>query len=586
MQNRIQELLEQALATLRQRGDLPPEAAAEIQVERPREEGRGDFATNLAMRLAKPAGRAPQEVAREIIETLPEAPEIADVEVAGPGFINFRLAEAVFQAVVGEVLTAGPAFGHSGVGAGTRIQLEFVSANPTGPLHVGHGRGAALGDALARIMTAAGFDVEREYYVNDAGRQMDILVASVMSRYRRHLRLSEKGFSEDDFPERGYQGSYIGEIASCVRESFGNQLDFEPTGLTDPDDPEEAIDLLIRRIREQIGEEHFSEVKGVALRFILEEIRADLDAFGITFDHWTHEREVVAEGAVDRALERLRGSGSLYEAEGATWFRATEFGDEKDRVVLRSDGAATYFANDIAYHGLKYERGFAHLIDVWGADHHGYVPRLKGAVEALGLDPHCLEVLLVQFANLYRGPEKVPMSTRSGQYVTLRELVEEVGRDAARFFYVLRRPDQHMDFDLELAKQDTEDNPVYYIHYAHVRIRSIHAKLSERGEPVPSSKDLAGADTSLLREEKEGRLLRELQRFPETVEGAALAREPHRVARYLQDLATEFHGFYNAHRVLGVEPELQRARLGLVEAVRQVLANGLELLGVAAPERM
>jgi len=581
LQARLAELLEHALASLRDRGVIPADSEAVIQLERPREEGHGDFACNLAMRLAKTAGRKPRELAEEIVAALPEAEEIARVEVAGPGFINLHLAESVFQAVVPEALRAGESFGQGDAGGGERVQIEFVSANPTGPLHVGHGRGAAYGDALARVMRAAGYDVETEYYVNDAGRQMDILAASVMSRYRQQVR----GESEP-FPGKGYQGDYIRDIAGAVRARFGDELDFDAGVLAAEEDPEKAIDALIRAIRAGIGEEAFAGVRAMALDHILGEIRADLDAFGVAFDSWARESEAVAAGTVDQALAQLREAGYVYEADGATWFASSEFGDEKDRVVTRADGVATYFANDIGYHRAKYGRDFDHLIDIWGADHHGYVPRVKAAMQALGLDAERLEILLVQFANLFRAGEKVAMSTRSGEYVTLRQLVDEVGRDAARFIYVLRRSDQHMDFDLEVAKQETEDNPVYYIHYAHVRISSIHAKLADAGQGQPSAAELAEADTALLAEDKERRLLRKLQRYPETVAGAAVAREPHRVARYLQELATEFHGFYNAHRVLVDDAELRRARLALVEAVRQVLANGLDLLGVAAPERM
>jgi len=446
---------------------------------------------------------------------------------------------------------------------------------------VGHGRGAAYGDALARVMRAAGYDVQCEYYVNDAGRQMAILAASVMCRYRQQLH----GEGEP-FPEKGYQGGYIRDIAGEVRTRLGDGLTFDAACLAAESDAERAIDALIRAIRAGIGDAAFAQVRAMALEHILGEIRADLAAFGVDFDSWAHESEAVAAGTVDQALAQLREQGHVYEADGATWFASSAFGDEKDRVVTRADGVATYFANDIGYHRAKYGRGFDHLIDIWGADHHGYVPRVKAAMQALGLDAERLEILLVQFANLFRGGEKVAMSTRSGEYVTLRELVDEVGRDAARFIYVLRRADQHMDFDLEVAKQETEDNPVYYIHYAHVRISSIRAKLADAGAGEPTAADLAAADTALLAEDKEGRLLRKLQRYPETVAGAAVNREPHRVARYLQELATEFHGFYNAHRVLVDDTDLMRARLALVEAVRQVLANGLDLLGVAAPEKM
>ncbi|SCY03521.1 arginine--tRNA ligase [Thiohalorhabdus denitrificans] len=581
MNARLVQLLEAALKTIQEQGLVPPDTAPEVQVERPREEGHGDFATNLAMRLAKPAGKPPREVAEALVAALPETDELERVEVAGPGFINFHLAESVFQAVVPEILRAGAGYGRGAVGRGERVQVEFVSANPTGPLHVGHGRGAAYGDALARVLEAAGYNVEREYYVNDAGRQMNILAASVMSRYRDLVQ-----GAEGTFPEKGYQGPYIRDIAREVREEFGDALDCGFAYPEDAEDPEQAMDRYIREIRERIGEEAFHAVSRRALDHILAEIRADLDAFGVAFDSWAHEQDVVDEGAVEKALARLRDNGQLYEADGATWFRSSDFGDEKDRVVTRADGVATYFANDIGYHWAKYSRGYDHLIDIWGADHHGYVPRVKAAMQALGQDPEGLEIQLVQFANLYRGSEKVPMSTRSGQYVTLRELVDEVGRDAARFFYVLRRSDQHMDFDLELAKRHTEDNPVYYIHYAHVRVQSIRAKLEEAGEALPTSAELADADVSRLLEEKEGRLLRRLQRYPETVEAAAVSREPHRVARYLQEVAAELHTFYNSHRVLVDDPELRRARLALVEAVRQVLGNGLHMLGVEAPDRM
>jgi arginyl-tRNA synthetase len=577
----LTEHLQSALQRLRHEGHLPAGAEAPVHVERPRQEGHGDFATNLAMRLAKPAGRNPRELAGEIVEALGPVPGVAQVEVAGPGFINFHLADSVFQAVVPEVLAEGEGFGHCDAGGGERVQIEFVSANPTGPLHVGHGRGAAYGDALARVMDAAGYCVETEYYVNDAGRQMDILATSVLARYRQQIH------GEDaPFPAKGYQGGYIRDIAARVREGHGDALDFDPPATGDADDPEQATDRWIAAAREQVGEHRFAAVRQQALEHILAEIRADLEAFGVAFDHWTHEADVVAADTVDQALDRLRQAGHIYEADGATWFRASELGDDKDRVVIRADGVATYFANDIGYHWAKFQRDYDQLVDIWGADHHGYVERVKAAMRGLGLDEQRLEIQLVQFANLFRAGEKVAMSTRSGEYITLRELVDEVGRDAARFFYVLRRSDQHLDFDLEVIKQHTEDNPVYYIHYAHVRINSIQAKLAESGLAAPERGSLLQADTGRLVEEQEGRLLRRLYRYPEVVAGAATGREPHRVARYLQDLAADFHTFYNSHRVLVDDEGLRTARLALVEAVRQVLANGLGLLGVAAPDRM
>ncbi len=574
------ELLETAVKRLQDRGTFPHPIPIEIQVERPRGEGHGDFASNLALQLAKSIGKPPREVAEAITDALPEAPELERVEIAGPGFINFHLTEATFQAIVPEILQAGARYGQGPVGKGEKVQIEFVSANPTGPLHVGHGRGAAYGDTLARIMEAAGYSIKREYYVNDTGRQIDLLALSVFLHYQR-LATS----LPTPFPEQAYQGDYVKEIAEELLQEFGLQwiLAQESLSIPEEEDPEVRIDALLSAVRINLGTEVFDQFRERALTRVLGTIRADLEAFEVTFDEWVSERALAEAGKVERALRTLADKGLLYTKQGTTWFSSSQFSDEKDRVVVRKTGELTYFASDIGYHWHKFQCGFDHIINIWGADHHGYVARVRAAVTALGLDPELLEILLVQFANLYRGTEKVSMSTRAGQYVTLRELMAEIGRDAARFFYVLRRADQHLDFDLELAKRHTEDNPVYYVQYAHTRIYSLYKKLDEQGYTCP---ELTGAAVGRLCEAKEAQLLRLLARYPEVVAGAAVAREPHRVARFLQELAGEFHPYYNAHRILVEDLELMRARLALAEGVRQVIANGLELLGVSAPKKM
>ena len=465
------------------------------------------------------------------------------------------------------------------------MQVEFVSANPTGPLHVGHGRGAAYGDAVAKLLEATGWSVEREYYVNDAGRQMDILAVSVWLRY---LELCGE---PADFPEKGYQGDYVYDIAADLHRADGEAHRrpwSEVVAGLPPDGEGEAgerhMDALIGRARELLGPESWRRVHHIGREVILDLIRRDLEAFRVRYDRWFSARSLVASGAVERAIERLRAAGHAYEKDGALWFRASAFGDEKDRVLVRENGQPTYFASDVAYHLDKIERGFERLIDVWGADHHGYVPRLRAALAALGHDPDRLEVRLVQFAVLYRGGEKVQMSTRSGEFVTLRELREEVGTDAARFFYVLRSAEQHLDFDLDLAKSQSAENPVYYVQYAHARVCSVMRQLAERGLEHDRSRGLAALDR--LAEPQELRLVRTLARWPEVVEAAAAARAPHQVAHYLRELANDFHVCYSAVPFLVEEPALRDARLALILAVRQTIANGLGLLGVSAPESM
>lgn len=593
MKQHILDLLRQALDRLAEDGLLADAERPEPQLERARDPAHGDFATNLALVLAKPARMRPRDLAERLVAALPESSEVARLEIAGPGFINFTLAERAYQALVPRILEQGHDFGRSRLGAGQRVQVEFVSANPTGPLHVGHGRGAAYGAVVADLLQAVGFEVHREYYVNDAGRQMDILATSVWLRY---LELCGEALR---FPSNGYRGDYVWDIAATLHREHGDDyrvdtaelfaalppdapLEGEPAD--EPGDKEAHIDALIAAAKQRLGDNRYRYIFELGLNTILDDIRADLAEFGVEYQEWYSERSLTERGAVNKAIERLREAGYIYEQGGALWFRSTAFGDEKDRVVVRENGQSTYFASDIAYHMDKLERGFDRVIDIWGADHHGYVPRVKAALQALGDDASRLDVLLVQFAILYRGGEKVQMSTRSGEFVTLRELRREVGRDAARFFYVMRRCEQHLDFDLDLAKSESSDNPVYYVQYAHARICAVLRQAAERGLPIEPS---AGA-THLERlvEPHEQALLRTLGRYPEVVEQAALKAEPHQLTHYLRELANDLHTYYNAHPFLVEDSALRDARIKLILATRQVLRNGLGLIGVSAPESM
>jgi len=578
MRNKVRKLLSGAVAALVGDSVLPKDTSLEVQVERSRKPGHGDFASNVALVLAGPAGLQPRELAEQLRTRLPASSLVERTEVAGPGFINIFLAADACWRLPDQIRTQGVRFGTSDVGAGQRLMVEFVSANPTGPLHVGHGRGAAYGDALARVLRAAGYETSSEYYINDAGRQMDILALSVWLRY---LELAGETLT---FPDQAYQGDYVFDIAATVHRENGDRYQYDAGGLMQdlPADMDQALDTLIARTQAHLGADQFAYIHGLARDTLVADICGDLAGFGVDYDTWYSEKSLIASGAVQRAVDDLKANGCLYQQHGAWWFRSTDFGDEKDRVVLRANGNHTYFATDIAYHRDKVERGFGHVINIWGADHHGYVKRVKASLAALGLDPQQLTVLLVQFAALYRGGEKVAMSTRSGEFVTLRELREEVGCDAARFFYALRKPEQHMDFDLDLAKSQSSDNPVYYVQYAHARICSVFRQLGEKGIDV----DLAGADHSLLVEPREADLLQRLSRYPETVEAAACNYEPHQVAYYLRELANDFHTYYNAHPFIAAAADLRLARLSLIDASRQVLANGLGLLGVSAPERM
>jgi len=577
VKQKITTLLQEAITALVAAGHLPAGLPA-VDIARPREDGHGDFSTNFPLIAAKAAGRSPRTLAADIQGALTASTWIKRVEIAGPGFLNFFVADDAYRQLIPEILAQAEHYGEQ-PRRSEKVLLEFVSANPNGPLHVGHGRGAAYGDSLGRLLQYAGYDVSREYYVNDAGRQMDILALSVWLRYM------EQAGEKFGFPETGYRGAYVQDIARGLRDEVGTTLERPALDILVEDadlSPDALTDARIDQLKGALGSQYL-DLHRFGLAAMLKDIEADLEAFGVRYDRWYSERALLENGMVERALSRLRDNGDLYEDHGAQWFRATRYGDEKDRVVVRENQVTTYFASDIAYHLEKYERGFDALIDVWGADHHGYVPRVKGALTALGLEPERLQVLLVQFAILYRGGVRAQMSTRSGDFVTLRELREEVGNDAARFFYVLRKSEQHMDFDLDLAKSRSNDNPVYYVQYAHARIMSVFRQLKERGLSLP---DLTKSRFALLTAPEELALLRALSRFVEVIEEAAAAREPHQIAYYVRELAGTLHSYYNAHAFLSAETELRQARLALIAAARHVLANGLRLLGVSAPEAM
>ncbi|AHE67866.1 arginine--tRNA ligase [Legionella oakridgensis] len=586
MKSTVEELLRQAVEEVRQSGVIPPDYVAHIKVERTKDKAHGDFATNLALVLAKPCHQVPRQLAELLVRAIPEHPLLDRVEIAGPGFINFYMRASERAQIIATVLSQGVEYGRSQLGHGQHVLLEYVSANPTGPLHVGHGRSAAFGATLANLLMAAGFEVSREYYVNDAGRQMNILAVSVWLRY---LALAGEPII---FPANGYRGDYVHDIAKNIlavhERDYVHSWYAVSEGLP-PDevqggDKEHYIDALIHSARKFLGDSGFAFFHKQALDSVLADIKEDLAEFGVEYDRWFSEQSLLDEGAIKEGIRALKEAGHTYEQSGALWFRATDFGDEKDRVLIRANGQTTYFASDVAYHWNKYDRGFTRVIDIFGADHHGYVTRVKAAVQALGHDDNALDVLLVQFAILYRGETRVQMSTRSGSFVTLRELREEVGKDAARFFYVMRKPEQHMDFDLDLAKSQSSDNPVYYIQYAHARISSVLRQLLERGLSWDEDKGLA--HTHLLTEPHEETLMSLISRYPDVIDSAARTCEPHQLAYYLRELANGLHSYYNAIPLLCELETLRCARLCLLTAVRQVLRNGMHILGVSAPESM
>ena len=582
MKHIVAELLQTALQGLPELAEAAADLTIAGTVERTRDASHGDFASNIAMRLAKAARKSPRDIASSIIDALGDSAVVTKVEIAGPGFINFYLSPAAFHAELETILAAGKDYGRQAPRERPKILLEFVSANPTGPLHVGHGRLGSYGATVGNLLEAAGYPVHREYYVNDAGRQMDILGASVWLRW-----LEANGIAAP-FPGGGYRGEYIREIAASI-DTSGLEIptaDAIIDGLPEdgPDSHDAYVDALVTRCIALHGENGFDRIRQQALESIRDDIEDDLAGFGVIFDKWYSEQSLTKSDAIDKALTVLEERGMLYVKDGATWFRATDFGDEKDRVVIRDNGERTYFASDIAYHYEKRERGFDLLIDILGADHHGYVPRVRAGLEAMGYKGDDLEVELVQFVILYRGGEKMQMSTRSGEFDTLRQLRAEVGNDAARFYYVSRSNDQHLDFDLDVAKSQSNDNPVYYIQYAHARVASVFRQLDEKS--LQWDQASGREQLGLLAEPQEKALMTTLSRYPEVVELAANNRAPQHLVHYLRDLANDFHTYYNAHAFIVDDAALRDARLYLTSATRNVIANGLGILGVSAPDKM
>jgi len=590
VKNDLQHLLQGALKSLE--GSLLPQSVdpSWVTVDRTRDAQHGDFASNIAMRLAKSVGRNPRELATAIIAALPANELVTKAEVAGAGFINFFLAKDLFAKELLRVHREGENYGRANPHTRRKVLLEFVSANPTGPMHVGHGRQAAFGDALGRLLAAAGDDVTREYYINDAGRQTEILAVSVWLRY---LEVCGETLV---FPQNGYRGDYLLPVAKEFHARLGT-IWHRPAATVfanlPPDAPagdkDQYIDALIARGRELLGADHWQTLLQRSIDAMLAEIRDDLDGYGVHFDKWTSEREFNASGAIDRALERLRKADLLYTKDGAQWFRATRFGDDEDRVVVRDNGVTTYFASDIAYHLEKRERGFDTLINIFGADHHGYITRLRGGLQAFGHPGECLEVLLIQLVALYRNGEKLSMGKREANFVTLRQLRAEVGNDACRIFYLMRSNDQSLDFDLELAKSKSNENPVFYIQYAHARVASVMKELAARSltyDPKTAENIVTAQGATLLAGAHAEAMLSCLSRYPEVIQQAAAQRAPHALVHYLKDLATTLHAFYNAERILVPEDDLRHARVYALLAVQQALRNGLGILGASAPETM
>ncbi|MFK5983984.1 MAG: arginine--tRNA ligase [Pseudomonadota bacterium] len=601
MKQQLEHMVQQAIQKLIDDNSLAV-TMPQIKIDRCRDKAHGDFAVNVAMLLAKPAKRNPREIAQLIIEAIGENPMLTKTAIAGPGFINFTINQSLQYNIIREIHKKTQQYGANNLGSlvdgkvigqPKKIQIEFVSANPTGPLHVGHGRGAAYGATLANLLKVCGYQVDSEYYVNDAGRQMDILATSVWLRY---LQANQIDIS---FPVNAYKGDYIADIAAQLSEDKKVNYLFTaeqvlkdlPADEDQGGDKELYIDAMISQAKTLLGQTSYSNIFDLAIQSILADIRDDLAGFGVEFDHWYSERSLVEKDLVNTGVQLLQDKGFIDNKDNTLWFRSTDFGDDKDRVVIRENGQSTYFASDIAYHMDKFNRGYDHVINIWGADHHGYIARVKASLTALGIDKDRLEILLVQFANLYRGGEKVQMSTRSGSFVTLRELRKEVGNDAARFFYVMRKCEQHMDFDLDLAKSQSSDNPVYYIQYAHARICSVIRQLDEK-YPDWKSTDFDQADyidninLEVLNEEHELELIAHLGKYPETIASAGAKHEPHLIAFYLRELANALHAYYNKHHFIVEENSIRIARVMLILAVKQVLVNGLTILGVSAPEEM
>ena len=552
MKTVIKQIIHDALEKAQQAGELELSSFPEIVVEKPKDEKMGDFSTNIGMTLAKSERKNPKTIAESVARHL-KSGDLSKVEVAGPGFINIKMSQDFFLKRLRNAVSQGENFGSSDSGQGTKVMIEFVSANPTGPLHVGHGRGAAVGDCLARIMKKAGYDLSTEYYINDVGNQMNFLGRSTWLRYR------ELKGEVIEFPEDHYRGDYIKDIAQEVIDQKGDEF------LNKPE--EECIPFFRRFAKDNI-------LKG---------IEKDLSEFRVNFDNWFSEESLYEDKSVEKAVDWLKGQGHIYEKDGAVWLKSSAFDDDKDRVIVKQTGERTYFCSDIAYHQNKINRGFKKLINLMGADHHGYVPRMEAVLEAMGYDKKIFKILLVQFVSLLRAGEKVSMSTRSGEFETLADVVSEVGVDATRYFFLMRSSDTHLDFDLELAKKETPDNPVFYIQYAHARICSIFRAAEENGVIWDSS---AGVDLAPLNEDEEFAIIQAILSFPEIVEKSARALEVHRISHYLLDLVSRFHGYYSRHRVISDDKSLTQARLFLLDGLRITIRNGFELMGISSPEKM
>ena len=582
MKKQLQELINQSLQTLKSEGLEITIQKDDIKIEYSRDASHGDFATNIAMVLAKTLNCNPRELANKITKNIPKIDLVKNVEIAGPGFINFFLSQNSYQSVVLDILKRGDLYGNSEIGENKPTLVEFVSANPTGPLHIGHGRGAACGAAICNLLRKTGFDVYCEYYVNDSGRQVNILTVSVWLRYLQQFE--EKII----FPDNAYQGNYITDIAVNLKKKYGDEF-IAPNAdilniINTKEDEDTKIDKLINHCNSVLGEKKYLTIFEISLASIQSSIEEDLCNFGIEFNNWFSEYSLIKKNMVKKCISKLDKNSWVYEKNGAKWFRSSKLGDEKDRVLVKENGQTTYFASDIAYHMSKFERGYKKIINIWGADHHGYIARIMASVKALDYPPEAIKILLVQFAALFRGKEKLQMSTRSGEFITLKELVKEVGKDAARFFYIQRKNEQHLDFDLELAKSESNDNPVYYIQYAHARICSVFRQMNEKGYSFIKSEKLS--DLSMLSDPHEIKLLTSLAKYPDVIENSAISFEPHQLAYYLKELANDFHTYYNASKFLVDDNLIRNARLSLIFSTRQVIKDGLSLLGVSSPEEM
>jgi arginyl-tRNA synthetase len=596
MKTLIQTLIKTAIRQCVEHNTLATEIPSNIQINHCKNPDHGDFSSNIAMILAKSAQKAPRDVAALLIEQLKKCDtqqQITSIEIAGPGFINFRMSQTALFGIIETILTQKEQFGHSTVGNGEKVHLEFVSTNPTGPLHVGHGRGAAFGSCMATLLHITGHQVHREYYVNDAGRQMDILATSTWIRY---LNLLGANIA---FPSNGYKGAYIENVAQQLQQQYADQFkqtadkvlhnvpndaEYNEAGDILSGDKEKHIDALIQNARKLLGNDHYAIIFQTVKDAILSDIRDDLSDFGVVFDEWFSEKQLMDNGAIQHCIDTLQKAGQLYQKDGALWFKTTDYGDDKDRVVIRANGQTTYFASDIAYHLNKIERGFDTITDVFGADHHGYIIRLKAAMAAMAGRSDALKIAMIQFVNLYRGKQKVSMSTRSASFITLRELRNEVGNDATRYFYLMRKLDQPLDFDMELAKSQSSENPVYYIQYAHARICSVWRQLSQKQLTWDSQQGLN--HIALLTHPSESALATKLAQYPEMINKAAQQYEPHLLTYYLYECANQFHMFYNSTKFILDDDTLRNARLCLAKATQQVIANGLTLMGISAPDKM